>query len=463
QNNRGSLSPAVVLPDGSTLTALASSDATASTGNVEGPVVDVTQYDSTSLLCNRVADGVFQGKVPLILRGECNFTVKLHNAYLSGATTAIVYNSPTNATPNALITMSVSDDPSIPGLFIGYDDGAALKQSVAAATQESPYQVQVRFSVSGDPNQLSSFSSLGPSIDYAVKPDLVATGGSVYTAGETDYPTGGMYTSTGYVTVSGTSFSAPMVAGAAAVLKASRPGLYAQDYRSLLVNSARPLTAEDGTTMDVMKGGAGSLNLENALKLTLSAFPVSVSFGLQGSTLDTYRQVIVRNVTDATRSYTLELQTANTVRPLLTASTLTLAPGEIAGPCLIFQGEFTPGNYQGFLVMRDDQTQAETRVPYWLAVKTGKPTQVSIPIYPESFRAGSTVSYYFRLHDVSGAIVEDVTPEVTATNGNSIVRRVGQYSGYPGLWYLDISVGTMSSSVEIVAGDAKRTITITPE
>jgi subtilisin family serine protease len=463
QNSRSRLSPAVVLPDGTSLSAMASSGVTASTSNAQAAVVDVTQFDSTSLLCNRVADGVFSGKIPLILRGECNFTVKLRNAYLSGATTAIVYNRSDNATPNSLITMSVDDDSTIPGLFIGYDDGAALKQSVAAATEESPYRVQVRFVLAGDPNQLSSFSSLGPSIDYAIKPDLVATGGSVYTAGQTDYISGGMYTSSGYVTVSGTSFSSPMVAGAAAVLKAARPGLYADDYRSLLIHSARPLTSVDGSTMDVMKGGAGSLNLENALKMTLSARPVSVSFGLQDSKLDTYRQVIVKNLTDTSRSYTLEIQSANEVKPLLTVSTLTLAPGEIAGPSLMLLGEYAPGNYQGFLVIRDDQTQAEARVPYWLAVRTGKPTQVSVPIYPESFRSGSTVSYYFRLHDISGAIVEGVTPEVTATLGNSTIRRVSEVDGYPGLWHLEISVGTTSSAVEIVSGDVKRTITFSPE
>lgn len=472
QNNRGRLSPAVILPDGTSLSALASSDASAATANAEGEVVDVAQYDPTGLLCDRVPDGVFDGRIPLILRGECNFTVKLRNAYLSGAATAIVYNRADNATPNALVSMSVSDDPSIPGLFIGYDDGVALKQAIAEASGETPYIVNARFTLSGDPNQLGTFSSIGPAVDYSIKPDLVATGASVYTAGQTQYISGNMYTSSGYVTVSGTSFSSPMVAGAAAVVKAARPGLYGDDYRSIIVNSARPITAADGSAMDVMKGGAGSLNLENALNMTLSARPVSLSFGLQGSTLDTYRQVIVKNISETPRSYTLEIQSANEAKPLLTATALTLAPGEIAGPCLMFQGEYEPGNYQGVLVIRDDETQAESRVPYWMAVKSDTPHQISIPIVPETFRFGSTVSYYVRVHDISGAVISDQAPVATVVSGNAQISdgfdwyssaTLTKSSIYSDVWWMPVKVGSTLSTVEITAGDVKRTVTVTPD
>lgn len=472
QNNRVRVSPAVILPDGTSLSALASSDASSSTANTKGEVVDVTRFDPSGLLCSRVPDGVLDGRIPLILRGECNFTVKLRNAALSGATTAIVYNRADNATPNALVAMSVTDDPSIPGLFIGYDDGAALKQAVSEASAETPYMVQARFTLSGDPNQLGMFSSIGPAVDYAIKPDLVATGASVYTAGQTQYTSGNMYTSSGYVTVSGTSFSSPMVAGAAAVLKAARPGLYGDDYRSLLVNSARPITAGDGPAMDVMKGGAGSLHLENALKLTLSARPVSLSFGLQGSTLDVYRQVIVRNISEAPRSYTLEIQSANESKPLLTASTLALAPGEIAGPCLMFQGDFAPGNYQGVLVIRDDQTQTETRVPYWMAVKSDAPHQISIPIVPDTTRFGSTVSYYVRVHDVSGIVLSENAPAATVISGNALLSdgfdwystaKLTKSSIYANVWWMPVKVGSSTSTIEIVAGDVKRTVTVTPQ
>jgi subtilisin family serine protease len=464
QTNRAIVSPAIVLPDGSTFDARASSDSSSTTPNVDGVVIDVAQFDSTKLLCDRVADEVFLGKIPLIQRGTCNFTVKLKNAYLSGATTAIVYNRPDDTDPNSLVTMSVDDAPSIPGLFISYDNGAKLIEAAAAGTEETPYLVQARFVIAGDPNKLSSFSSLGPSIDYTIKPDLVATGSSVYTAGQTEYWTGGLYTTSGYVTTSGTSFSAPMVAGAAAVIKAARPGLWPEDYRSLLINTARPMTEGESTPMDVMKAGAGSLNLDTAIKTSLVARPVSVSFGLQkGPELDLWKQVIVKNIAPTTRTYTLELQSANEVKPILTDSTLTLDSDQIAGPLLGFMGTFEPGNYQGFLVIRDDETQVEIRIPYWLAVETGVPVKIAIPVFPENLYVGGTARYYLRLHDKSGVVVTGITPEATVTQGNTTIRRIGRVADYPGLWYMDIQVGSTTSTIEITGGEAKRTVTVSPQ
>ena len=54
-----------------------------------------------------------------------------------------------------------------------------------------------------------------------MKPDLLAVGSNVYTAWASSLGTGG------YMVASGTSLSAPMVTGAAALLKAARPGLTA--------------------------------------------------------------------------------------------------------------------------------------------------------------------------------------------------------------------------------------------
>ncbi|MBE0658456.1 MAG: S8 family serine peptidase [Bryobacteraceae bacterium] len=484
-NNRVSLSPAVVLPDGEILGALASTNASIESPNVEGVLLDVTQFDSTSLLCdlNVIPEGAFEGKIPLIKRGDCNFTVKLRNAYLRGARTAVVYNRGEDPTPNALVSMSVGDDPTIAAVFIGYDDGMKLREAVAAAIGSGigaadggedgegevevvppGYSVNVRFVTSPDPNRISTFSSLGPSIDYAIKPDLVATGSSVYTAGQTINAGGGLYTADGYVTTSGTSFSAPMVAGAAAVVKATRPGLYGDDYRSLIVNSAKSLPDGNGGVQDVMKAGAGALNVDAALRNTLTARPTSLSFGVQDSTLDVWKQVIVKNISKESRSYTVEIQSANEVQPLLTATALTLSPDEIAGPVLVWNGLYEPGNYQGFVVFRETETGVETRVPYWMAVKTNTVSRIG-------FIEFSSTSYYVRLHDVSGAAISDVVPTATVVTGGALISDGTQYVStatlqqstlYPNLWWMPVRQGVSSSTIEISAGDVKRTVTVSP-
>lgn len=470
-NNRTSLSPAVVLPGGELLAALASSNASQDTSATEAPLIDVTQFDATSQLCSRVADGVFENRIPLIKRGECNFTVKLRNAFLSGAKTAVVYNRGEDATPNSLITMSVDDDPTIAAVFISYDDGQKLKESVAAAAaevnedgQQKTYSVRVRFAIGGDPNTLSTFSSRGPAIDYAIKPDLVATGSSVYTAGQTINAGGGLYSPTGYVTTSGTSFSAPMVAGAAAVIKATRPGLYGDDYRSLIVNSAKPLPDGNGRLQDVMKMGAGALDVSAALRNTLTARPTSLSFGLRDSTIDAWKQVIVKNISEATRGYTIEIQSADEVKPLLTDAAITLGPGEIAGPVLIWNGAYAPGNYQGFVVFRETESGVETRVPYWMAVKTDTVSQIG-------FIEFSSTSYYVRLHDVSGVALSNVVPTATVISGDALISDGSEYVStaplrqstlYPNLWWMPVRQGVSRSTIEISAGDVKRTVTVSP-
>src|SRR5207302_74708 len=98
---------------------------------------------------------------------------------------------------------------------------------------------------------LTNFSSRGPSIGSAMKPDLVAVGEQLVTGAQNTYPGGELYAASGFVDVSGTSYSAPLTAGAAAILKAARPGLTSAQYRSLLINNAGPATAAPGTAATV--------------------------------------------------------------------------------------------------------------------------------------------------------------------------------------------------------------------
>ena len=109
-----------------------------------------------------------------------------------------------------------------------------------------------------NPAQLASFSAKGPNVDLAIKPDLVAVGVNMYTAAEKLDPNGGVYSSTGYAVEQGTSFSTPLVAGAAALVKAARPGLTSAQYRSLLVNSADPAFLVPGTPATVQQAGGGN-------------------------------------------------------------------------------------------------------------------------------------------------------------------------------------------------------------
>lgn len=76
----------------------------------------------------------------------------------------------------------------------------------------------------------SSFSSVGPTVDGRIKPDLMAMGSSVYVAQSGS--------STDYGTSSGTSFSCPILAGAAALVLSVDPTLTPMEILDLLRQTA---------------------------------------------------------------------------------------------------------------------------------------------------------------------------------------------------------------------------------
>lgn len=83
----------------------------------------------------------------------------------------------------------------------------------------------------------SSFSSAGPSFDGRIKPELVAQGTSVATVPP--------YDSTAIMRTNGTSFSAPLVAGAfATLLSASPKNVYSQQLIENVIANAKPIGGE---------------------------------------------------------------------------------------------------------------------------------------------------------------------------------------------------------------------------
>lgn len=88
-----------------------------------------------------------------------------------------------------------------------------------------------------DHHQVADFSSRGPSPDGRVNVDAVAGGYANFA----QWPTGGL----GWV--SGTSFSAPTIAGAAAVLHGALPGVSALQVRNALVETADPNVLGDNS------------------------------------------------------------------------------------------------------------------------------------------------------------------------------------------------------------------------
>ncbi|OIJ65176.1 peptidase S8 [Streptomyces mangrovisoli] len=127
-------------------------------------------------------------------------------------------------------------------------------------------------------DKLADFSSTGPRVgDYAIKPDVTAPGvditaaaapGSVIDKEVGENPPG-------YLTISGTSMATPHVAGAAALLKQEHPTWGYAELKGALTGSAK------GGAYTPFQQGAGRIAVDRAIKTTVVADPVSVSFGVQ--------------------------------------------------------------------------------------------------------------------------------------------------------------------------------------
>jgi subtilisin family serine protease len=133
---------------------------------------------------------------------------------------------------------------------------------------------------SGNPSSegISSFSSLGPTRDRRVKPDLTAPGSVLYSARsfETSYPPLEIVTANdNYVIKQGTSMSAPHVSGTAALVWQTNPALTGTQMRERLRKTVDPPT--DSSTAPNNTWGTGKVNALQAVTWSVASITAPAS------------------------------------------------------------------------------------------------------------------------------------------------------------------------------------------
>ena len=425
-----------------------------STVPISATILDAASLDPAGLGCAPFPAASATGKILLILRGVCTFEQKLLNAEAGGAIAAIIYTDA--ARPDAFSPVVATAK--LPAVLVSFANGTAIKAAVAANSSTTAAIVFGGVPYPADPHRVASFTSKGPTWNFRIKPDLTAVGTSVYTATQSLDEKGEIYAKDGYALLDGTSFSSPIVAGAAAVLRAARPGLTVEQYRSLLINSASPLTRIDGSVEGVQRTGVGVLNLDVALQNTVTAFPTSLTFGVGNGTLGgaatgDLDQFALTNIGKTSDTYrisaipydfapALQFSAAPRDRAPNSTYSLTIAPGQTKTIYAYWTATLEPGEYQGQIVI--EGTQGAGLIPYWYAAPSRNPRSIfELTTLPDSARVGTGVTLFVRVTDETGFPLTDDASlafqgSVTA-GGGSIALRTGTF--FPNLRGVLLTLG----------------------
>ncbi len=434
---------AVTVSDGGVVLAKVGSR-TSTSGSISGPMVSIVPLDASGLACDALAPSSLSGKIALISRGTCTFEIKINNASRAGATAAVIYSDEARA--DDFITISAGTA-TLPAVFITYADGKKLKERLDAA---GSLDVVVDLALNArdtNPNRLADFSSNGPVPGVAVKPDLLAVGTNVLTAAQSNYSAGEVYSASGYTLIDGTSFSSPITAGLVAVLKAARPGLKPVAYRSMLVNSARPLAASPQLTL--MQTGAGLADLSRALDAPLLFNPVSVSF------IQNVQSIVVSNLNSTAAIYNVSVEARQGTAPTLVSGQLELAANATAQVLLQLDlASLDAGAYVGTVILQSEGGPM-LRVPYWFGKADSRAKTIQVLDLTSSGRAGGPLQdlLFFRVLDANGIAIT-TTPKASVISGGATIREVQSRDfDIAGSFGLEIVLGIGANVIEVDAGN----------
>ena len=186
------------------------------------------------------------------------FSVKENNAANAGAKALIVYNNEPGMFLGELIHEFIDENykPRIPVVSIDEKEGLEIKKLIKNETKASMHLFY-------NPDFVVHFSSRGPVSPFYMKPEIVAPGAYISTT----------QNDTGYNVASGTSYAAPHVSGAIALLLQKNPELSHNEIKSLLLTTVEPVSDAYGKEFSIHDTGSGRLDIENAFNAKLIVMP----------------------------------------------------------------------------------------------------------------------------------------------------------------------------------------------
>ncbi|MFD1400109.1 S8 family serine peptidase [Lacticaseibacillus suilingensis] len=210
-----------------------------------------------------------EGKIAVVSRGgnsEVNFAAKKTAAAAHGAVGLIVINNSGVGDGEAGLATG------LPTIFTNMADGQKLVEDLKAHPNEfykfSTFAPTIATKATG--NQMSYFTTWGPNTDLALKPDITAPGGHLWSTANDN----------GYQDMSGTSMATPVTAGSTAlVMQGQKANGVSVDKRDrvtaaklAMMNTSVPILdqAHNNTPYSPRRQGSGLVQISEALKSTVS-------------------------------------------------------------------------------------------------------------------------------------------------------------------------------------------------
>ena len=245
-----------------------------------------------------------KGKIVLAERGGESsdeivfFSDKEIFASKNGAKGLIVYNNQPGIFFGELIHEYVSEDyhPSIPTVSMAREEGLELKKILESETLGT-------FNVFNHPDFIATFSSRGPVSEFYQKPDLVAPGVFVNTTSLKNF----------YNITSGTSYAAPHVSGAIALLLEKNPNLMPHEIKSILITTSDIITDQYKKEFEFDAGGAGRIDLKKAFNSKLIFEPPKLIFNLSEHKTSEVREIKINSLDGIMEIQKVEFSNMNNI------------------------------------------------------------------------------------------------------------------------------------------------------
>ena len=337
------------------------------------PMARTGTATSTADACSALPAGSLSGTVALIRRGTCGFHLKSLNAQIAGAIGVVLYN---NLAGRFGPTVAGSPAITIPVVSVSGTEGVLINNRLASGPVSMTWTATVgSFSIPTG-GLISSFSSYGLSPDLALKPNIGAPGGFIYST----FP----LEAGAYATLGGTSMSSPHVAGGAALMLEAKPNTSSNSMRSRMQNSADPKNWQGapglGFLDQVHRQGAGMLDIPGMVLATTTVEPGELALG-ESQAGPATRTLTIKNSSSGAVTYDLghapalatgpnsfTVSAFNTPATVAFSAVSVTVPGNgsssvdmtVTAPAALAEG----GVYGGYATLTPQGGGAVYRVPY---------------------------------------------------------------------------------------------------